>query len=81
MAIYTVLLFGITKDLIGKKSIEIELDEPLTVSDFLQKVKATFPSIQNLPSIRVAADHHFPENHFLLLPSMEIALIPPVSGG
>lgn len=81
MAVYTVLLFGITKDLIGKKSIALELNEPLTVSEFLQKMKETFPSIQNLPSIRVAADHHFPSNDFLLLPSMEIALIPPVSGG
>lgn len=81
MIVYTVLLFGITKDLLKEKSIQLIVNEPLSVSDFLLSVKTQFPALKNLPSLRVAADHHFPENNFTLLPSMEIALIPPVSGG
>ena len=81
MAVYTVLLFGITKDLIGKKSIDLEVNEPLTVSAFLQKMKETFPSIQNLPSLRVAADHHFPSSDFISYAVLGLTIIPPVSGG
>ncbi len=81
MITYTVLLFGITKDLLKEKSIQLTTESPLLVSDFLQKIKETFPQLQSLPSVRVAADHHFPDKDFLLLPDMEIALIPPVSGG
>ncbi|MEY2793388.1 MAG: hypothetical protein RJA76_1380 [Bacteroidota bacterium] len=81
MTVYTVLLFGITKDLLKEKSIQIEVEDSLRVSDFLEIIKIKFPALQNLPSLRVAADHHFPDDSFLLLPSMEIALIPPVSGG
>jgi len=81
MTVYTVLLFGITKDLLKEKSLKITLDQPVTVAEFLLQVKKQFPALQNLPSLRIAADHHFPEADFMLLPQMEIALIPPVSGG
>jgi molybdopterin converting factor small subunit len=47
----------------------------------LTQVKNQFPELQNLPSLRLAADHHFPKPEFIVEQHMEIALIPPVSGG
>jgi len=81
MSIYTVLLFGITRDLLKDKSISFELTEPPTASDLLKHLKSSYPALQNLPSLRLAANHQFPEAEDLILPGMEIALIPPVSGG
>lgn len=81
MTAYTVLLFGITKDLIGKKSIQLEIEGNLTAKKCLETLKERYPSLANLPSMRLAAEHQFPEDDFELKPHMEIALIPPVSGG
>lgn len=81
MKAYTVLLFGITKDLIGQKSIQLEVEGTLTAKKCLEALKERYPALANLPSMRLAAEHQFPQDDFELQPNMEIALIPPVSGG
>lgn len=81
MTVYSVLLFGITKDLLKEKTIQVKVDQPITASELLKHLKISYPELAKLPSLRIAAEHHFPEESFLLLPAMEIALIPPVSGG
>lgn len=81
MNAYTVLLFGITKDFIGEKSIQIEIEGKITAGGFLKLVKERYPALNNIPSVRLAAEHQFPTDEFELDPRMEIALIPPVSGG
>jgi molybdopterin synthase sulfur carrier subunit len=77
MATYTLLLFGICRDLLKKDEICIETQELVDAETLL----ATFPALSNLPSLRLAADHHFPKPDFIIEERMEIALIPPVSGG
>jgi molybdopterin converting factor small subunit len=47
----------------------------------LQTLRSLHPALKNLPSLRLAAEHRFPEPDFILSDTMEIALIPPVSGG
>ncbi len=47
----------------------------------LSIVKNAHPELQKLPSLRLAADQHFPKPDFIIEERMEIALIPPVSGG
>ncbi len=64
---------------IGK--VVVSSEKTLTASQLLDKLKSNYPSLAKLPSLRIAAEHHFPEAHFILNEGMEIALIPPVSGG
>lgn len=78
---YTILLFGICRDLLKSDMIQYENDSLLTSGQLLQSLKKSFPALENLPSLRIAVDHHFPKPEFMVEENMEIALIPPVSGG
>lgn len=81
MASYTLLLFGICRDLLKKDQITLEIEGQVDAQGLLTLAKNQFPELQNLPSLRLAADHHFPKSDFIVEEHMEIALIPPVSGG
>lgn len=81
MPTYTILLFGITRDLLQQKEIDFEMEHQLTAGELLSAVKSKYPSLNQLPSLRIAVEQHFPESDFLIKEGMEIALIPPVSGG
>ena len=81
MATYTLLLFGICRDLLKKDEITIETTELVDAQTLLSITKNTYPELSNLPSLRLAAEQHFPKPDFIVEPRMEIALIPPVSGG
>lgn len=81
MPSYTLLLFGICRDLLASDHLTLQTTEKLSANALLAQVKTAHPALAKLPSLRLAADHHFPEPDFILEESMEIALIPPVSGG
>ena len=81
MSTYHILLFGICRDLLKSASISIEKEGSVTVEEMLQTLRLKHPALKNLPSLRLAAEHRFPEPDFILSETMEIALIPPVSGG
>ncbi len=81
MATYTLLLFGICRDLLKKDEIRIDTADLVNAETLLAITKETHPALANLPSLRLAAEQHFPKPDFILEPHMEIALIPPVSGG
>ncbi len=53
----------------------------MSAGDLLTDLKNSYPVLGDLPSLRIAVDHHFPKPEFLVEENMEIALIPPVSGG
>lgn len=78
---YRILLFGLTRDLLQNKEIVLRSEKILTAAQLLQELKTSYPPLDKLPSLRIAAEHHFPEADFILNEGMEIALIPPVSGG
>jgi len=78
---YTILLFGICRDLLKSEMIQHENDGLMNSGQLLQALKKSYPALENLPSLRIAVDHHFPKPEFMVEENMEIALIPPVSGG
>ena len=81
MATYTLLLFGICRDLLKKDEISIQTQGQVNAETLLSLTKNAYPELANLPSLRLAADQHFPKPDFIIEERMEIALIPPVSGG
>ena len=77
----TVLLFGITRDLVGESRLSVPLSEGGRVADLLDVLYAKYPALSGVKSVLVAVNSEYAEPDMLLKPTDEIALIPPVSGG
>ncbi|MEK6478722.1 molybdopterin converting factor subunit 1 [Catalinimonas sp. 4WD22] len=76
-----ILLFGITKEIIGQQRLKLELPQETSVSNLLQSLKQSYPALENLDSMLVAVNNEYSQKDQLLQESDEIAIIPPVSGG
>ncbi|MEM9859857.1 MAG: molybdopterin converting factor subunit 1 [Bacteroidota bacterium] len=76
-----ILLFGITKDIVGQQKLHYELPEGATVPDLVEHLKESYPKLHDLNSIMVAVNNEYGQKNQILYESDEIALIPPVSGG
>lgn len=76
-----ILLFGITKDLVGKQKIKLQLSPPTTVADFKKILQEHYPELIELNSIAIAVNSEYATDNLLINANDEIALIPPVSGG
>jgi len=81
MPSYQILLFGISKDLLKSDKISYSVEQLISAGDLLKSLKNSYPALGELPSLRIAVNHHFPKPDFLVEENMEIALIPPVIGG
>lgn len=77
----TIALFGITKEIIGKQSLNYELTEGNNIAILLASLHKDYPKLQDLKSLLVAVNSEYAENEQVLNENDEIALIPPVSGG
>ncbi|HVH99719.1 MAG TPA: molybdenum cofactor biosynthesis protein MoaE [Enhygromyxa sp.] len=78
----TVLLFAGIRARLGVDQLEVEVDEPLTVAQLRERLASAHPQIgPSLASCRIAVDHEFASDGDLVREGMEVALIPPVSGG
>lgn len=76
-----ILLFGITKDIVGKSRLSIEQNEAITVLQLKEKLIGQFPKFKDLSSLSVAVNNNYAQDNSLINIGDEIALIPPVSGG
>ncbi len=77
-----VLFFSSIKDKLKKSSEEIELENPLTVEDFLMFLKKKYPEIaDSLDSVMVAVNEEYVDKGYKLKENDTVAIIPPVSGG
>lgn len=82
----TILLFGITKDIIGSSTLELDSatekkSNIRTVGELKKYLGEKYPLLHTLSSLAVAVNSNFAENETLINAQDEIALIPPVSGG
>ena len=77
----SILLFGITKDLIGKQFLNFELPSKSTVAQFKKLLQESYPELTELNSLAVAVNSEYANDDVLINENDEIALIPPVSGG
>lgn len=76
----TVTTFGIARELMGGKRIEIELDKN-HVGHLRHALLTRYPGLADLRSILIAVNQNYAEDEQLLTEADEVALIPPVSGG
>jgi len=82
-----ILLFGITKDIIGSASLSVPIANassvtiPKTVGELRQYLSTSFPGLEKLSSLAVAVNSTYADDNTTINSNDEIALIPPVSGG
>lgn len=77
----TLLLFGITTDLIGESSLEIELENPCSILKFKTFLIEKHPQLTNLDNYAIAVNETYANDDYVLKGNDIVAVIPPVSGG
>lgn len=83
----TILLFGVTKDIVGSPSLSIPATSitgrsvPKTVGELKDFLGNSYPELKNLSSLAVAVNNNYADDGDEVNSYDEIALIPPVSGG
>jgi len=79
--IVNVLLFGISKEMVGKQKITFKVQESTSVADFKKDLQQEYPKLTELNSMAIAVNSEYALDTDKLRPNDEVALIPPVSGG
>lgn len=79
-----VLLFGVTRDIVGSAALELESSTSnalATVGELKGYLKQEYPDLNGLSSLAIAVNQHYADDAITIGPQDEIAVIPPVSGG
>ncbi len=80
---HEILLLGVTRELLARDRVTIELPEDATVADLRTGLTTAHPALESvLPTCAIAIDHRYRDDEApLSRTNHEIALVPPVSGG
>lgn len=79
---YTIQLFAVARERMGKPTLEIELPADATIGTLRLELAVQFPVLADiLPAVRFAVNADYAREETQLPAAAEIALIPPVSGG
>jgi len=76
-----ILCFGITKDIVGRQRVELELPEAVSVAVFKGILEEKYPQLDHLHAMRIAVNNTYASDDLIIQADDEVALIPPVSGG
>ena len=77
----SILFFGIAKDIVGERMINIEVEENCQVGQLKETIIELYPKFELLRHLAVAVNNEYASMETVLKSNDEIALIPPVSGG
>ncbi len=76
-----VLFFGITADITKKKSIQLEIEEGISVEKLRDVLYSEYPTLSNYKNFSIAVNMEYATDKVILKSGDTVALIPPVSGG
>ena len=76
-----VLFFGITADIAKEKSIQLEIEEGVSVEKLRILLQVKYPNLSNYKNFSVAVNMEYASDDVVLKIGDSVALIPPVSGG
>ena len=76
-----VLLFGITTDLLGTSTLELEVPTESTITLLKTQLLASYPQLENIDSYAIAVNEAYASNETVIKENDVVAIIPPVSGG
>jgi molybdopterin converting factor subunit 1 len=78
----TIQLFAKLHDVIGDKTVTLELPDSARVADVRQELIRCYPQCQELLArSMIAVDQDMAHDDLPLRPRAEVAVLPPVSGG
>ena len=77
----TVLAFGVAREIVGKRSLMLALDEHASVQKLRDALEQQFPALKDIASYAVAVNNEYAYPADTIGQNDEIAIIPPVSGG
>jgi molybdopterin synthase sulfur carrier subunit len=77
----TLLAFGIVKEILQNRTMELELPEHATTADLKVMLHSQYPALQQLAVYRIAINDEYSTENTVLHDGDEVAIIPPVSGG
>lgn len=73
--------FGIAKDILGKRVLEIEVENGQTIAGLKIILLQQYPDFSKLANLSFAVDESYQTDDFLLSNNQEVVIIPPVAGG
>ena len=76
-----IIAYGIAVDILGGRTVELDLAPPATVETLLDFLAARHPRFGELASLRVAVNETYADPDTVIRAGDEVVLIPPVSGG
>ena len=77
-----VILFGISREIVGNKKIKVDPAENIkTVTELKHWMRQKYPQLEKLSSLAIAVDNEYADDAQNLSDENEVAIIPPVSGG
>lgn len=76
-----ILLFGISKEIVGASSKEVNINSEFTVQKLRELLLQQYPEMRNLKSVMIAVNQKYVADDHLISENDEVAIIPPVSGG
>lgn len=77
----TVVAFGIARDIIGGRNVNLMLKPGMTVSNAMDLLKEKYPAFHELSSIQLAVNESYVSDDYVIGEKDELVIIPPVSGG
>jgi len=75
------LAFGIAKEVLGKNSIEYQLEDKATVGILKKSLMERYPAFSDLASLKIAVNEAYAQDDREIHENDEVVIIPPVSGG
>lgn len=76
-----ILFFGITTDLTGEKSMDLEIATKTSVKNLKDVLVEKFSGLKNLHQFAIAVNEEYADDALILNENDVVAIIPPVSGG
>jgi molybdopterin converting factor subunit 1 len=76
-----ILAFGIARDIMGNRQVEMELKSGATIADLREIINSTYPKLLELKHLHLSLNGDYTEGFEIISEQDEIAIIPPVSGG
>ena len=75
------LLFGITTDLLNTSSLNIEVENTISVKELKEILIDKHPQLENIHSYAIAVNESYATDETFIKENDVVAIIPPVSGG
>ena len=75
------IAFGIAKDILGQRQLQIEVETDAKISDLKGKLIEQFPEFGKLAKLSFAINETYQPDDFRLSANVAVVIIPPVAGG